>query len=432
MNLANTKISRTFLWQKYEEAFFWIKKGGFSILDQGLFAGTNFILNVLLARWLSPEQYGTYSVALSVFYLLASFHTAILTEPMLVFGAGKYKQSFQNYLTILVKGHWIVTSVLALVFGIISGSFWLFHIKDLSAAFLGLAMALPSILFLWLIRKVFYIKTQPELALLGGGFYLILLLGMLYSLKIFLKLSVFTAFLIMGFASVAVTLFFLYRLHFWMRLSVKSLTSKMVLDSHWQYGRWSLGSTLLVWIPGNAYYLLLPLTAGLDASGDLRALTNLLMPALHTNSALSIVLVPYFARIINEKKIITLKKMIINSLLVFTAISLLFWLILIFFGKDIIFLFYGTKYSNYSTVLWIIGLLPVSAGIVAVLGGALRAMERPDDIFKSYGITTFIALSVGVLLMLRLDVLGSAIALLITSISTMLAMAWYLNRAFKY
>ena len=67
----------------------WLGKGFWALLDQGLFSGANFLVNILLARWLPPEEYGAFAVAMSVFYLLAGFHTAVLTEPMMVFGAGK-------------------------------------------------------------------------------------------------------------------------------------------------------------------------------------------------------------------------------------------------------------------------------------------------------------------------------------------------------
>src|SRR6202030_792544 len=36
----------------------WINKGGLALLDQGLISGSNFILSMLLARWLTPESYG--------------------------------------------------------------------------------------------------------------------------------------------------------------------------------------------------------------------------------------------------------------------------------------------------------------------------------------------------------------------------------------
>src|SRR5439155_722855 len=68
----------------------WVGRGSWAIADQGLFAGTNFLLNVMLARWLSPGEYGAFAVGLAAVFFVGTFHSALLTEPMLVFGPGKY------------------------------------------------------------------------------------------------------------------------------------------------------------------------------------------------------------------------------------------------------------------------------------------------------------------------------------------------------
>ena len=75
----------------------WLRRDGFAILDQALFYGANFTMNILLARWLHATAYGAYAVALSVFFLTASLHTAVLTEPMMVYGARKYAHQFPQY-----------------------------------------------------------------------------------------------------------------------------------------------------------------------------------------------------------------------------------------------------------------------------------------------------------------------------------------------
>ena len=65
----------------------WGTKGSLAILDQGLFAWAHFLLSILLARWLTPTEYGAFALAYSIFLLFGAFHTALLTEPMMVFGA---------------------------------------------------------------------------------------------------------------------------------------------------------------------------------------------------------------------------------------------------------------------------------------------------------------------------------------------------------
>ena len=67
----------------------WLGRGAWAVSDQGLFAVSSALLNILLARWLTPSAYGAFAVAYSVSLFMGAFHTALLTEPMLVFGSGK-------------------------------------------------------------------------------------------------------------------------------------------------------------------------------------------------------------------------------------------------------------------------------------------------------------------------------------------------------
>src|SRR5260370_35171127 len=50
----------------------WATKGALAIGDQTFFAGTHFLLNVVLARWLTPVEYGAFALTYSVFVLLSS------------------------------------------------------------------------------------------------------------------------------------------------------------------------------------------------------------------------------------------------------------------------------------------------------------------------------------------------------------------------
>jgi hypothetical protein len=72
-------------------------------------------LNVLLARWLVPQDYGAFTVAFAVFLLIGTFHTALLTEPMLVFGPSRYEGRFSEYLGALLYGHLSFTALSSLL-----------------------------------------------------------------------------------------------------------------------------------------------------------------------------------------------------------------------------------------------------------------------------------------------------------------------------
>ena len=76
----------------------WVTKGGLAILDQGLISGSNFLIGILLARWLVPAQYGAFSLAFSVFLLLSYVYQSLLSEPQAVFSGSAYRQCLRGYL----------------------------------------------------------------------------------------------------------------------------------------------------------------------------------------------------------------------------------------------------------------------------------------------------------------------------------------------
>ena len=76
----------------------WATKGSLAILDQALISGSNFLVSICLARWLMPEQYGSYALAFSISLLLTFLYQSLLLEPMAVFSGGAYRKSLRGYL----------------------------------------------------------------------------------------------------------------------------------------------------------------------------------------------------------------------------------------------------------------------------------------------------------------------------------------------
>ena len=69
---------------------YWTTRGFWAIVDQALFAVSNLIINVLLARWLSPREYGAFVTAYVVLILVSVAHAGLLIEPMMVLGPSRF------------------------------------------------------------------------------------------------------------------------------------------------------------------------------------------------------------------------------------------------------------------------------------------------------------------------------------------------------
>jgi SAM-dependent methyltransferase/O-antigen/teichoic acid export membrane protein len=386
----------------------WAAKGGLAILDQALFAGAHFVLNILLARWLPPAEYGAFALAYSVFLLFAALHTALLTEPMMIFGPGKYADHYQKYLGILLRGHWglmVPAGVLLLGTAFLLGYLYSANVER---AFLGLALAAPLILLLWLVRRAFYVRLRPGWACFGGGLYFVVLPVSAFVFHTAGWLSPFTALLLMGGGALLASGFLLVVLQPQWALSVGNASVAMVANEHWQYGRWALPTAAVIWFPLNVYYAVLPAWAGLEGAGALRALMNLANPALHTLIALTMLLQPVLVRHWHQNGRQGLGRTVRRSLILFLSGSALYVSLLWFFRFEIFRFFYAGKYQEYiGWSLLMMGMLPLVASIPVVLSAALRAVERPDWVFWSYLLSTVAAVAIGIPLTASWGVVGS-------------------------
>jgi len=388
----------------------WVGKGSLAILDQGLFASSNFLLNVLLARWLAPADYGAFALAYSVFLLLGILHTALLTEPMLVFGPGKYRERFPEYLGILLRGHFaVMLPGAALLAG---GAFllgWAYS-PAVERAFLALAIAAPFILLLWLLRRAFYARLNPGWAAVGGLVFLLILLASALALRAAGRLTPATGFLTMGAGSLIGCLLLLVLLR--PTLATDSSSIRAVAADHWRYGKWVAAAAGPTWVTDNVYYLVLPAWVGLAEAGALKALLNLAMPALHSIGALGVLLLPILVRDRDFGGLHAMNRTIKLSLALFLLGSACYLALLWGFRLQIFHFLYAGKYAAYAAwPMVLLGLLPFVQSVPVVLGGALRALERPNLAFWSCVGGSALALALGVPLASSLGVGGALVGL---------------------
>jgi O-antigen/teichoic acid export membrane protein len=172
----------------------------------------------------------------------------------------------------------------------------------------------------------------------------------------------------------------------------------------------------LSWIPGNLYYILLPAFAGLEAAGALKAISNLVMPVLQFNGALATLLVPALASAARKKS--QFNRLVAAGLTAFAGGSLLYGGFLMVLRIPLVEWLYRGAYSDTAALVPILALLPVGAACTAVFGSALRALERPQQVFWAYVVSTGATVTVGVWGMAAWGLTGAAVGLLLSSAIT--------------
>ncbi len=376
----------------------WVTKGGLAILDQGLISGSNFLIGILLARWLVPAQYGAFSLAFSVFLLLSYVYQSVLSEPQAVFSGSAYRQCLRGYLKALLGIQLVVT-----LFGIVSarrirsgcvrdgksrrvarragGSGHRFSVHSVFLAAAPLFLHEPGAgarghgsfhLFRpgkrRLVRRL---QEGPDVALLrvsadgdrsSGHRPFPADAGEEGSASRHCRRAHCSA-------SMAQT------------LGVRT---------------WALAVSVVTWIPYYMYYPLVSAFSGMAAAGQLKALMNLSLPLEQTYTALSILFLPYAARVCREKGISSSGPLVRRITMLFVGGAVAYWGLLIPFKVSVFHILYGGKYMEVApfipyvaigTTMWSAAFGP------AIL---LRAIESPDSIFCARIVASVFSLLIGV------------------------------------
>jgi O-antigen/teichoic acid export membrane protein len=410
----------------------WVTKGSLAVLDQGLISGSNFLIGILLARWLLPAQYGAYGLAFEIFLLLSFFHQALLIEPQRVFGPSDYPDRLREYLGVLL---WLNAGLAAVVFLVLGISCWFFHElvrpDNLSGALAGLTVAAPCILLLWLARSAYYVKISPQGAVAGSAVYCAIVLSGLLLLHRLKLISPLFAFLLMGFAALISSTVLLFRLSPVLKLRTSRQMWKKVAEQHWDYGRWILASLGLSSISGSIYYPLVSGFSGLAAAGELKALLNFSLPVAQTLSALSVFFLPYASRVYRESGPDGLRRLIWKMTWLFGAASIAYWTVLIFLSKPVLRSLYGGHYAELATLIpWLaVGSLPWN--LAAVPAVFLRAVRSPVSIFGTYCVSSIVVLLFGVPATWAFGLRGALLAMILSNLAALVVVVMLLRRKLR-
>lgn len=336
---------------------------------------------------------------------------------MLVFGPGKYKDRLAEYLGALFYVHFAFAALSSLALLLVSLGLAIFGSRDLSGVMLALALTGPFSLLLWLVRRACYMRFQPHLSVVGGVWYMLLMLTGAYILYRYEWLSATSALVLMGISSLLVSL--------WLTVSLGAKRmplrgDDLVHDSfkdHWGYGRWSLANQGLNWIPLNMPYLILPIFYGLEAGASFRVLMNLIMPVLQGVWALSTLLLPILVQARAEGPA-EFNSRVHAALVPLVLGSVLYWILVGLLHYPLMSWLYNDQYTEHASLLWIFGLAPVFVVVKLVFGNALRALERPDRLFSAYLLAAVVAVTLGTGFVYLWGIAGAGLVLLVAQVIT--------------
>ena len=395
----------------------WPLRGFFALLDQGLISGSNFVLAILLARWLAPRQYGGYAVAFEAFLFLSVVYGALVLEPMSVFGASIYKEHFQDYLGILLRIHGVVSvAIVALVLVAAALLNTTRPASTFPSALAGVGVATPCLLLFWLARRGFYVHLLPQKAAFGACVYCaVMLTGVMvaYRLRFLSSLS---AFLMMAAGALltgpAMLRWFTHHLP---HGTPSPFRPRDVIRQHWIYGRWAVASALVIWLSGAIYYPLLGTFFNLAETAKFKALMNLSSPIGQVFVAMSLLSLPYASRAHYEEGTAATGRIGWKLASVYISGTCLYWFVLLLVREPVVRYLYMGKYAQITSLLpWLAlgSIFRIAATSQTII---LKARNSPQMVFIAYSGACLVAIVLGVPCTLWFGISGALFVWILSS-----------------
>ncbi|HET7010573.1 MAG TPA: oligosaccharide flippase family protein [Anaerolineales bacterium] len=399
-------------------------KGYLSGLDQALISLTNFATTILLARALSPTQFGAYGVGFILTRLARAFQEGLVVQPMTSMAPSMEESPRRAYLT-ASGGHQVVLAAVGALGCVIVGGI---------LTSLGNNVAGPTLFALWcpillaqpqeFLRRVFYTLNRVNLAVLSTLVSGVSQLAFLaWALRAGADSGTVGLYAIGWSSGVALFLGLIQTRRLWTLQGIDLLAT---WRRNWSFGRWMLGGTAANWIAIEVYPIL---TAGLinfAATGAYRALQNVVAPIHSLLRAVDTYFTPRLAdrrRVAGPAGVVhMLRRMFLVTGLPVAAVLIA----ALVFTEPLLQVLYGSTYQQYAGGMRLMVVFYALLYSYWPLQSALKALQRPRAIFIANMVALFSMATIGIWAILRWGVYGTIAGQALNAgiISILLWAAW--------
>jgi O-antigen/teichoic acid export membrane protein len=390
---------------------------GYSFADQVLAVGANFLANVILARTQTKEQYGMFALSYSIFTFLSGLHNSAIVEPYTVYGSGRYRNRFSEYLRLMVRVNaWFAFLLTIVVLLVCLGLYWAAP-QIVSPALLGLGVTVGVLLSGIFMRRVFYLQRKAAFAAQASLISFVTVACALWLVARVHLLNGFSVFLILALGWIAAGLGLRKKL-------ALGNPAQSFLDSepgywseHWKYSKWVLSSAFVFQLTSQGYYWIVAGFLSVKQVAELRVMQMLVSPIDQVFIALSFLIIPALAARYASNQLSSFLSFSKRYGLVVVSVTALFALAVRLVGRHVMHLLYAGKFDDLAPMLYILAFLPLTMALGNVMGYALVAAEKPKLVFYAYVCSGAATLLGGIPLVIHFGVRGAVLGLLASAAS---------------
>jgi len=369
-------------------------QANWTVLDQAVVSGGNFVTGILLARALGLQAFGEFTLLWMVVLFIQSIQHAGIIAPMMTLAHSRSEDDRATYYGAVFTHQLAFTALTGLL---------LIPVLSLAAPLFGqqapalgvqlaLAAALSASQLQDFLRRYHFTRNAPVVSLAGDMLRFpgqILLIGVLLFLapdQVNVAAALWT---LAGAATVsAIALAVPVGRLDWSGRALAGTTK-----AHWRFGRWLSGAAVLDWASGNVFIIAAGLMIGEAAAGGMRVGQQLIGVLHILFHAMENFIPGQAARIHNESGASALRSFLVRIFLLGGAATAATGLAIALAPAYWFTLLFGAEYQPYGWVTYWLGpaYLAIYAGMTAHFG--LRTLHRTSPVFLAYAASAAVSLA---------------------------------------
>ena len=386
--------------------------------DQALVSLTSFLMMVLLARVLTPGEFGAFVLIYGALLLANALQSGLFTQPHNVLGSSLHSDAYVRYTSTTLISQTAFTTLLAAI--ALAGFLVAFALDwGASALLLALVPAVSAWQLQEYFRRVFYTEGRVRDAFLndgisyGGQMVVIVLLwqsGLLTG-----PVALYALAATSGLAAIIAAVQLRSRLQF--------IFDREVVRDNWEFGKWLFGANLVQSGRIQLHLIMIGSLISVTSAGLYRAVQNLVAPTHIMMNAIRSVAMPRAAAIFACEGLPAMRRYFLRVGLLGLVPIVLYLVIVSVGARWILHLLYDGQYDNYA---WLVGMFSIVYGLAYIgqlLTVVLSAMRVTRAVMIAETATLAVAVVAGVPLIWTLGIGGALLTDIIVGVTLAGALA---------
>jgi O-antigen/teichoic acid export membrane protein len=362
-----------------------------ALADQAIVSATNFLTNVIVARYLGLTEFGVFALAWMSILFISGLQMALIVAPMMSLGPKTDPEDRKSYYgaVIVQEALFVLISAVLMISGLHLLATWT-HEPGLEKLTIPLCVTTVAYLLQDFVRRYLFTTKQSRRALLNDAVSCLPQLPLIFLLLHWRLIATPGVLWIIALTSLAGVALGIY---WYEPVSFTEAAIRRVAVRHWGMSRWLAPSAVFSWTSLNIFVLMAPVYYGAMAAGVLRASQNLVAVTHIWFLGLDNVLPSETARILHHEGIASASHYLRRMSLRWGGLTTVFLGALALAPDFWLRSFYGVRFVGYGYLLRYYAIAYLFVFFGRVLSAALRAFEHTAPIFWSYLTVTVFALA---------------------------------------